>query len=69
LTVPILDTEFKLLPTVKEMLEYADDKSMLNSDIPREGVVIRPVNDENDSELNRLSFKVISNKFLLKYGE
>lgn len=57
--VPIIDEFFKLPDTVEELLEYAEDKSVLNSNFDREGVVIR----SND---RTISFKVISNKFLLK---
>ena len=56
--VPIVD-EFFLLPnTIEELLKYAEDKSVLNSKFDREGVVIR----SND---RTISFKAISNKFLL----
>ena len=58
--VPIIDTTFKLLPTVDEMIAYADEKSNLY-DTLREGVVIR----DHD---NTVSFKCISNKFLLKHN-
>jgi RNA ligase (TIGR02306 family) len=58
-TVPILDKNFKLPETIDEILAYADDKSSLNPNFDREGVVIRSMDRE-------ISFKVISNKFLLK---
>jgi RNA ligase (TIGR02306 family) len=58
-TVPILDEEFKLPNSIDELLVYADDKSVLNSNFDREGVVIRSVD-------RTVSFKVISNRFLLK---
>ena len=58
--VPILDEDFRLLPTVEEMLAYADKTSVMH-DTLREGVVIR---DHN----NTVSFKCISNSFLLKHG-
>jgi len=57
-TVPILDLEFKLPETVDELLTYADAKSVLNDKFDREGVVIR-------SHDRKISFKAISNKFLL----
>jgi len=59
-TVPILDLEFKLPETVDELLTYADAKSVLNEKFDREGVVIR-------SHDRKISFKVISNKFLIKH--
>lgn len=57
-SVPILDREFTLPDTIDELLKYADSKSVLNSDFDREGVVIRSVD-------RKISFKVISNRFLL----
>lgn len=58
--VPIIDANFKLLPSVDEMIAYADGKSTL-CDTLREGVVIR----DHD---NTISFKCISNQFLLKHN-
>jgi RNA ligase (TIGR02306 family) len=57
-TVPILDRNFKLPENVEEILKYADAISVLNPTFDREGVVIR-------SHDRKISFKVISNKFLL----
>ena len=57
-TVPMLDLEFKLPETIDELLTYADSKSVLNDKFDREGVVIR-------SHDRKISFKAISNKFLL----
>jgi RNA ligase (TIGR02306 family) len=58
-TVPILDDNFTLPYSVDELLKYADSKSVLNPNFDREGVVIRSLD-------RTISFKVISNKFLLK---
>lgn len=58
--VPILSASFTLLPTVDEMITYADGSSVI-ADTLREGLVIR------DHE-NTISFKCISNKFLLKHN-
>lgn len=58
--VPILSASFTLLPTVDEMITYADGTSVI-ADTLREGLVIR------DHE-NTISFKCISNKFLLKHN-
>ena len=57
-TVPILDYDFLLPKTIDGMLEYADNKSELNSNFDREGVVVRSYD-------RTVSFKAISNKFLL----
>ena len=57
-TVPILDYDFLLPETIDGMLEYADNKSELNSNFDREGVVVRSYD-------RTVSFKAISNKFLL----
>lgn len=58
--VPIISAKFTLLPTVDEMIAYADGQSVL-CDTLREGLVIR----DHD---NTVSFKCISNKFLLKHN-
>ncbi len=66
--VPILTTDFRLPDTVDELLRQADGSSVL-ADTPREGLVIRPLvemREEIRGVEQRLSFKVISNKFLLK---
>lgn len=57
-TVPILDYDFKLPETVDCVLEYANNKSELNSNFDREGVVVRSYD-------RTISFKSISNTFLL----
>lgn len=56
--VPVLDEDFILPQTIDGMLNYAEDKSKLNSQFDREGVVVR-------SHDKTVSFKAISNKFLL----
>jgi RNA ligase (TIGR02306 family) len=60
--VPIVETEFTLPNTIDQLLEYSDAKSTLNPNFDREGVVIR-------SHDRKISFKAISNKFLLNGGE
>jgi RNA ligase (TIGR02306 family) len=58
-TVPVLNTHFHLPDTIDELLKMADGKSELNPNFDREGIVIRSLD-------RKISFKVISNKFLLK---
>ncbi len=59
--VPVLNKEhgFMLPETVEDMLKYAEGKSMLNPNVEREGVVVRSMD-------GTISFKAISNKFLLE---
>jgi RNA ligase (TIGR02306 family) len=57
-SVPVLDRNFQLPDSVDELLNYADKKSELNPNFDREGVVIRSLD-------RKISFKAISNKFLL----
>jgi RNA ligase (TIGR02306 family) len=59
-TVPVLNTHFHLPDTIDELLLIADGKSELNANFDREGIVIRSLD-------RKISFKVISNKFLLKH--
>lgn len=58
--VPVLNQEFgfTLPDTVEDMLKYAEAKSVLNNKTEREGVVVRSLD-------GTISFKSISNKFLL----
>lgn len=58
-TVPILDEDFIIPNSISKLLEMAEEKSVLNEKFDREGIVIR-------SHDRTISFKVISNKFLLK---
>jgi RNA ligase (TIGR02306 family) len=56
LTVPLFDI---VLPkTIDELLVFAEGKSVLNREVEREGLVIRSID-------STISFKAISNKFLL----
>lgn len=57
-SVPVLNKEFMLPETVEDMLKYAEAKSALNDKTEREGVVVRSMD-------GTISFKAISNKFLL----
>lgn len=58
--VPVLNQEygFELPDTIEDLLKYAEGKSALNPNTEREGVVIRSLDGS-------ISFKAISNKFLL----
>lgn len=56
--VPFLEMNFLLPNTIEEILEYAEDKSVLNLKVEREGIVVRSYD-------MKISFKAISNKFLL----
>lgn len=69
-TVPIIHTNFKLLSTIDEMLALAEGKSVWNPNSEREGLVFRPMENALDATTNhRISFKVISNRYLLKNNE
>lgn len=68
-TVPIIDNSYTLPNTVDELVKYVSTKSVVNRDVWAEGFVFRPLVEERDEELGRLSFKCISPMFLLEYGE
>lgn len=57
--VPVLNDAYKLPGTIDDLILFAEGKSILNEQTEREGLVIRSHN-------RNISFKVISNKFLLK---
>ena len=60
--VPAITDSFVIAHTVEELLASAEAKSLLNDKTEQEGFVYKCV-EEN------ISFKCISNKFLLKNGE
>ncbi len=62
--VPILNENFCLPNTVEELLQGAEGKSKINENEEREGIVVRP-KIEMQFKDQRLSFKAISNKYLL----
>jgi len=66
-TVPIIETKFELPDTYEELVAYADGRSAL-ADTAREGLVFIK-NGSAERFQGRESFKIISNKFLLKHGE
>ena len=67
-TVPVLRDDYILgKDTVDDLVALSEAKSVLNPEIQQEGIVIRPVIEAQDSELGRLSFKVVNPRFLLKY--
>lgn len=73
-TVPILNDNYELINSIPELVELSKGASKLNGTI-REGIVIRPLVEIEDSELhcqlvkNRISFKSVNPEFLLKHGE
>jgi len=65
-TVPVIDRNWILTPdtTRDDIINCADGASLLNDKALREGVVWRLNNPDY-----KFSFKAISNKYLLKWGE
>lgn len=59
--VPILDENFILPDTVDELLKIATDKSVVNKDVLREGIVFR-------GKDGKLSFKAVSPEYLMKHN-
>lgn len=61
--VPVLETEFSILEyTIAGLLSYAEGRSALNGS-EREGLVMKSLQDPS------VSFKCISNRWLIKTGE
>lgn len=65
-TVPILE-EIELNHTVDQLVEMSKGKSMIGETI-REGIIFRPLVEDLDQKIGRLSFKVINPEFLLHYN-
>ena len=57
-SVPLIYLNWTLPDSVIELLKLAEGKSTLNKNTEREGLVIRSMD-------RRISFKVISNKYLI----
>lgn len=62
-TVPIIDDDFILDHTMDQILSLADGPCPFNPLVPREGIVYR-LYDSTE----KITFKTISNEYLLKYG-
>jgi RNA ligase (TIGR02306 family) len=61
--VPVVEENFVLNHTLEEFLKLADHPSPLNPEMPQEGLVFRLQDDPN-----KVSFKVVSNEYLIKWG-
>lgn len=69
-SVPLVGLNYTLPATIDELVFYSKGYSVLNKDVHREGIVLRPHVNEYDEDLRgRLSFKCINSDFLLKYNE
>lgn len=70
-SVPVVSpVEGYFLPSImEELLQYSQGKSQLNPEQEREGIVLRPFENIVHPKYGRISFKVISNKYLLKYED
>lgn len=67
--VPVVDAAFSLPSDIAELVEMADGKSLLNAAADREGLVFRPLKEQREEirgGMSRLSFKAISNRYLLE---
>ncbi len=67
-TVPILDSAYTLIDNVPNLVALSEGSSVLAA-VPREGIVIRPLTEQRNAELGRVTFKVINPTFLLKYEQ
>lgn len=65
-SVPVLNAHFELTDDIATLVALSVGKSAVKAEAPREGIVIRPVEEKTDA-LGRVSFKAINPEFLLKY--
>lgn len=65
-SVPVLDTQYILGNDIPTLVDLSIGRSQLY-DVHREGIVLRPLVEQQDRQGRRISFKVINPKFLLKY--
>jgi RNA ligase (TIGR02306 family) len=73
-TVPVLSYDFTLIDNIDELVKLSIGPSKINPAGPREGIVIRPLKEIYDVVVmpdnnGRISFKVVSPEYLLKYDE
>jgi RNA ligase (TIGR02306 family) len=69
ITVPVVNRALKLPSDVAEVITMADGTSLIAPSSDREGLVFRPLietREEIRGGMSRLSFKAISNRYLLK---
>jgi len=67
-TVPVVEEKMSIKgKTHDDFLQYAQDKSLLNPQAEREGIVFKSF-EQTDRNQGKISFKAISNKYLLKHG-
>ena len=59
----------EVMPNVDKAVEYSVGHSLLNKDLKREGIVVKPTLEKKDPDVGRLSFKVINPDYLLKYED
>lgn len=67
--VRVIEKNFVLNHSVEDLIKMSIIKDPINPEVWAEGLVFRPVVEDRDEELGRLSFKVINPMFLLKYDE
>ena len=67
--VPVVLPTFVVGPdtTAQQLVDMAEGRSVLNKNAWREGLVFRAVEEATHPTLGRVSFKAISNKYLLKF--
>jgi RNA ligase (TIGR02306 family) len=68
-TVPIITTNYVLENDINKIVNMSIIKSNICNNVWAEGIVIRPINEKQDPDLGRLSFKAINPEFLLKNNE
>lgn len=68
-TVPVIDSAFTLKHSVEDLVALSSSQPSVLYNTKREGLIFRPLFEEMDDDLGRLSFKVINPEFLLKHDE
>ena len=75
-TVPLIETDYILPNSIEEIIKKSVRKSLVVPDVWAEGIVIRPLREIRDFQLNdeglvhgRVSFKAVNPEFLIKYSE
>jgi hypothetical protein len=62
--VPIIEYSYTMPDSIDDILNVGNGISVLNENTLREGLVFRAINEQK-----HISFKVLSNAYIIKYGK
>ena len=64
-----LQYDIELINDFDAIKDYARGKSFIHDSVWREGIVIRSMIETTDTDMGRLSFKIVDPRQLIKYNK